>query len=138
MVCARYHQVCYVGTEVRLRDREVLRRVTLCMQGDKGVRDQFLVLPSPAEFHADDVERVYLAYLGRVETMMGNEVGWKLMDQLRLRKVDKLGALRQYKRDRDEELKGMGVDTSGVSGDSVVSSTGKKNKKRKRRKRKNW
>ena len=148
MVRRRYSQVVVRGGVVCVRDRQVLRRVTMSLREDPKLMSKFAEIPSPSSFHADDLERVYFAYLHRVETMMGNEVSWKLMEMLRLNNMDQLGSLRKLKLSENNVAKGVvnsgneGVVSSG--NDTGVSKGGKKNagkgggKKRKRRKKKGW
>ena len=122
----------------------------MSLREDPKLMSKFAEIPSPSSFHADDLEKVYFAYLHRVETMMGNEVSWKLMEMLRLNNMDQLGSLRKLKLSENNVSKGVvssgneGVVSSG--NDTGVSKGGKKSvskskgggKKRKRRKKKGW
>ena len=135
MLRDRYYSATHRDGVLCVRDRSVLRRVTECLLEDAKVRDKFVLLPGADNFHKDDVDKVFGAYLHRVETMMGNEYAHQLMEGLQLRKEEKLGALRILKRDRDEQVKGIGVgDEEGES--SCVQTNSKR--KRRRRKKKNW
>ena len=111
-----------------MRDRYVLRRVTDCLKDDVKVQSAFSVLAHPASFRSEDLSKVFLKYLARVETMIGNEISSQLMRDLRIREVDTLETLRQLKRERRVEVKSerdVKVDT-------------KTKKKRRRRKKKGW
>ena len=112
----------------------MLRRITETLAEDTEVRKQFELLPAPNVFEKEHVGKVFHAYLRRVETMMGNEYAHQLMEQLLLNKNNTLGSLRQVKRGRDKEVKGLKV---GIVDNEVVSkpsSSGNRTSKRKRRK----
>ena len=83
-----------------MRDRHVLRRVTDDLREDEKVFNMFSVLAHPVSFHSDDLRRVFLKYLYRVETLIGNEVAAQLMEDLRIREVETLGSLRKLKQKR--------------------------------------
>lgn len=58
---------------VCVRDREILRKVTCALKEDGDLAAKFEALPNGAKFHSEDLQRVYHAYLHRVETMMGGD-----------------------------------------------------------------
>ena len=135
MVLHKYHQVTHRGGRVCVRDNFVLRKLTKNLIQDVQVIKEFGLLVSPVHFHPDDFEKVFHKYMYRVETMVGNEIGRQLLEDLRLRGVEQLGSLRRNKRDRNQQVK-IGED---VKGSKKVSNVGKGvRKKRKRRKKKNW
>ena len=140
MLRDRYYSATHRDGVLCVRDRHVLRRVTECLLKDPKVRDKFVLLPGVDGFHKDDVDKVFRAYLHRVETMMGNEYAHQLMEGLQLRKEEKLGSLRVLKRDRDEQVKGVGVgdEGEGTCVSKKPTTQSRSNKKRKRRKKKNW
>ena len=106
MVRERYHCVTHTQSgKVRVRDRQVLRRVTNQLYNDKQLQNKF-VSCSDKQFHPSDVEKVFIAYLRRVETMMGNELAWQLMDELRSKKMDGLDALRKQKNKTSAAVRG--------------------------------
>ena len=105
MLLHMYHGVTHRGGKVLVRDRHVLRRLTDRLVQDKQVLQEFCLLPSPAQFHPDDIEKVFVKYLKRVETMVGNEICRQLLDDLRLEGVDTLESLRPVKRDRNQQIK---------------------------------
>ena len=127
----RYYSATHRDGVLCVRDRHVLRRVTECLREDPSVRDKFVLLPGGDGFHSDDVDKVFIAYLHRVETMMGNEYAHQLMESLHFENEGKLGSLRKLKRDRNEQSRGAGVKNEV---DGVCVNT----KKRRRRKKKNW
>ena len=129
----RYYSATHRDGVLCARNRHVLRRVTECLREDPSVRDKFVLLLDGDGFHSDDVDKVFIAYLNRVETMMGNEYAHQLMESLYFENENegKLGSLRKLKRDRDEQSRGAGVKNEG-DGASVNT------KKRRRRKKKNW
>ena len=129
MLLHMYHAVTHRGGKVLVRDRHVLRRLTNRLEQDSEVLEQFCLLPDPVKFHPDDVNKVFVRYLKRVETMVGNEICRQLLDDLRLEGVDRLESLRQVKCDRSQQVK-----TSPVC--KVVTGVSKVKKKGKRRKRK--
>ena len=122
-----------------VRDKFVLRRVTDCLKDEEKVFAAFCVLSHPVCFHSDDVRKVYLKYLARVETMIGNEISAQLIADLRVKEVDTLGALRKLKRDRAQSVK---VECSASTQSSVEGSSEvkvvKETRKRRRRKKKKW
>ena len=89
------------------------------------------------------VEKVFHAYLRRVETMVGNECAHQLTEGLLLIKNKQLGPLRELKRSRDEQVKGLKVEVLDEVVDEVVSqkptvTTGTTSRKsRRKRKKKN-
>lgn len=90
-------------------------------------------------FHPDDVQVVFEKYLGRVETMMGNEVARQVMESMRLENRNKLGSLRVLKGKKGRKEVGKVEVDSSKGGDSTVGRKGGgSKKKRKRRKKKNW
>ena len=108
----------------------MLRRVSDELRDNAKVISAFSVLAHPVPFHSDDLRKVFIKYLARVETMVGNEVAAQLMQDLRIREVETLGSLRKLKQKRKIEI------VNSVK-KYVGEGTGKQKKKR-RRKRKNW
>jgi len=108
----------------------VLRRVSDELRDDAKVLSAFSVLAHPVSFHSEDLRKVFIKYLARVETMVGNEIAAQLMQDLRIREVETLGTLRKLKQKRKIEIVGSGKKDVGEG-------TGKQ-KKNRRRKRKNW
>ena len=102
------------------------------MKDDKKVFNMFSVLANSVSFHGDDVRRVFLKYLYRVETLIGNEVSAQLMEDLRMKEAETLGSLRKLKQKRKIEI--VGGSPNMVKGEGE----GKGKKKRKRRKKKGW
>ena len=100
------------------------------MREDEKVFNMFSVLAHPVSFHSDDLRRVFLKYLYRVETLIGNEVAAQLMEDLRIREVETLGSLRKLKQKRKVEIVG------GVPDMGEGKGKGEGKKKRKRRKKK--
>ena len=94
----------------------MLRKVTDDLRGDEKVLSSFSVLAHPASFHSDDLQKVFLKYLYRVETMIGNEIASQLMQDLRIREVDTLGALRKLKQKRKIEIVGKLRDQDVMEG----------------------
>ena len=94
------------------------------------MKSTFAALANPVSFRSEDLDKVFLKYLDRVETMIGNEIASQLMRDLRIREVDTLETLRKLKRDRREEV------TKKSEGDIKLDN--KSQKKRRRRKKKGW
>lgn len=132
MLIAKYHHATHRSGKVCVRDRHVLRRVTDGLKDDEQVLSAFSTLARPARFHADDLRKVYLKYLARVETMIGNEIAAQLIQDLRVREVETLGSLRKLKQKSKIEVVG------GVPDINTGKGEGKGKKKRKRRKKKGW
>ena len=105
----RYYSATHRDGVLCARNRHVLRRVTECLREDPSVRDKFVLLLDGDGFHSDDVDKVFIAYLHSVETMMGNEYAHQLIVSLHCGNEGKLGSLRKLKRDRDEQSRGAGV-----------------------------
>lgn len=131
MLIARYHRVSHRSGSVCVRDRYVLRKMTLCLKEDEQVKRTFAALANPVSFRSEDLDKeVFLKYLDRVETMIGNEIASQLMRDLKIREVDTLETLRKLKRDRREEV------TKKSEGGIKVDNKSKR--KRRRRKKKGW
>ena len=128
-----YHRVTHHRGVVRVRDREVMRRVTRGLLDDADLLRDFASIPSPASFHPDDLSKVFDKYLHRCETMMGNEVANQLMEQLSMSKTGKLEPLRQVKRKAGAEVRL--ASKVEVKCDKVQLV---KKKRRRKRKKKNW
>ena len=134
MLIDRYHRVTHRCGKVCVRDRHVLRRVTDDLREDEKVFNMFSVLAHPVSFHSDDLRRVFLKYLYRVETLIGNEVAAQLMEDLRIREVETLGSLRKLKQKRKVEIVGGVPDM----GEGKGKGEGKKKRKRRKKKKKGW
>ena len=137
----KYHRVTHRGGKACVRDRYVLRHITDSLTGDEQVLSSFSKLASPASFHPDDLRKVFLKYIFRVETMIGCEIASQLIEELKVNEVQTLGSLRKAKESRRQEIKGEvssnrkgGADSTNSKGKVVV----KKNIKRRRRKKKKW
>ena len=126
-----YHRVTHRRGVPCVRDRAVLRNVTNHLKADSKMLSAFTAF----NFHPDDVQVVFEKYLGRVETMMGNELARQFMDSMRLENINKLGSLRVLKGKKGREKVGK-VEVDSSSKDDCKGSGPKK--KRKRRKKKNW
>ena len=120
----------------------MLRRVTETLVEDAEVLKQFLILPDSHAFEEEHVDKVFHAYLRRVETMVGNEYAHQLMEGLLLNKNEKLGSLRQVKRRRDKQVKGLRVEEvdEGVSEKPTCTTdtTSTRRSSRRKRKKKTW
>ena len=88
MLIARYHRVSHRSGRVCVRDRYILRKMTVCLKEDAQVKRTFAALANPVSFRSEDLDKVFLKYLDRVETMIGNEIASQLMRDLRIREVD--------------------------------------------------
>ena len=130
-----YHAVTHRSGKVCVRDRHVLRRVTDDLRDDAKVLSAFSVLACPVSFHSDDLRKVFIKYLARVETMIGNEVAAQLMQDLRINEAEPLGSLRKLKQKRKIEIVGSVKDEGSVKDTSKGAG---KHKKRKRREKKGW
>ena len=137
MLIAKYHRVTHRNGRVCVRDRFVLRRVTDCLKEDVKVMRDFAALANPVSFRSEDLSKVFLKYLARVETMIGNEIASQLMRDLRISEVDTLETLRQLKRDRRVQVTKREVDIKADTKADTKTDT-KPKKKRKRRKKKGW
>ena len=104
MLVSLYHRVTHRSGEVCVRDRHVLRRVSDKLRDDAEVLSALSVLAHPVSFHSDDLRKVFIKYLARVETMVGNEVAAQLMQDLRIPEVETLGTLRKLKQKRKIEI----------------------------------
>lgn len=76
------------------------------MLKDTKVRNKFDTL---TPFHSDDADKVYVKYIGRVETMMGIEVARQCMERLKQSKDAMCEQLRVVKNAKSAEVKGVGV-----------------------------
>ena len=119
----------------------MLRHITDSLTGDEQVLSSFSKLAHPASFHPDDLRKVFLKYIFRVETMIGREIACQLIEELKVNEVQTLGSLRKAKESRRQEIKGE-VSSKRKGGANSTNSKGKvvakKNIKRRRRKKKNW
>ena len=124
---------------VCVRDRTVLRTVSNELIGDEKLVVMFSEMHDTRRFQKDDLMTVYMKYIYRVETMVGNELCRQLMDGLKLTE-SRLGSLRQNKRNRDTKVKGIEGSSSSKKGSTSNTKKGSSSskKKKKRRKKKNW
>ena len=130
-----YHCVTHRRGVPCVRDRAILRSVTNRLKTDSKMLSAF----TEFNFHPDDVQAVFEKYLGRVETMMGNEVARQFMESMRLANTNKLGSLRVLKGKKGREEVGKVEVDSSKGDDSTTDGKGSgSKKKRKRRKKKNW
>ena len=130
-----YHCVTHRRGVPCVRDRVVLRSVTNRLKTDSKALSTF----AEFNFHPDDIQVVFEKYLGRVETMIGNEVARQVMESMRLENINKLGSLRVLKGKKGREEVGKVEVDSSKGGDSTVGRKGGgSKKKRKRRKKRNW
>ena len=83
-------------------DKSVMRQVRDHILKDMKVRNKFDTL---APFHSDDVDKVYVKYVGRVETMMGIEVARQCMERLKQSKDTMCEELRAVKNAKAAEVK---------------------------------
>ena len=123
----------------------MLRHITDALKDDAQVLSSFCKLALPASFHVDDLRKVFLKYLYRVETMIGREIGSQLIEELKMNEVDTLGSLRKIKAELRREVKGEVTSKRKGEINSKDKEINIKDKvlpktksKRRRRKKKNW
>ena len=101
----KYSHVTHRRGRVCVRDKMVLRRMTNTIKQDVSLRRAFDLIPVRGTFHAADRDIVFEKYVGRVETLLGNEVSRQLMELVKKSKSSSLESLRALKNKKRIESK---------------------------------